>query len=78
MLPLLRNYRYTVNITSVEGRGDEEMEQAYFSNSPNLKAEIYQHSDPALTNVMYDGQYYIAWDPGEFEFTRETRDSMIR
>ncbi|MCD7901977.1 MAG: fimbrial protein [Bacteroides sp.] len=72
-IPLLRNYRYDVQIKGVQGRGYTEQEDAYKARSQNLEVKILTYQDGAQTNVMYDGQYYLAWDPKEFDFSREAR-----
>ncbi|MCD7970087.1 MAG: FimB/Mfa2 family fimbrial subunit [Alistipes sp.] len=70
-LPLLRNYRYNLEIVRVGGRGYSSAEEAYKSKAQNLIVRIHTHSDASLTNVMYDGQYWLAWDPDRFELDKE-------
>lgn len=74
-LPLLRNYRYNAVITHVGGRGYESAEEAYKSTAQNLIVQIYTHSDATLTNVMYDGQYWLAWDPDKIELNKEVHSA---
>ncbi len=70
-LPLLRNYRYTFEIVKVGGRGYATPDEAYKSKALNLTVRVHTHSDATLTNVMYDGQYWLAWDPDKFEMDKE-------
>ncbi|MCD7901972.1 MAG: FimB/Mfa2 family fimbrial subunit [Bacteroides sp.] len=72
-ISLLRNYRYEVKITGVQGRGYADKNEAYTARSQNLEVEIFTYQDGSLTNIMYDGQYFLAWNPKEFEFSREAR-----
>ncbi|MCD8173211.1 MAG: fimbrial protein [Alistipes sp.] len=70
-LPLLRNHRFNFEIIGVEGRGYATADEAYRSKGSNLIVRLHTHDDTSLTNIMYDGQYWLAWDPDKFELYRE-------
>lgn len=70
-LPLMRNHRFNFEIIGVEGRGYATADEAYSSAASNLIVRLHSHDDTSLTNILYDGQYWLAWDPDKFEFYRE-------
>jgi hypothetical protein len=54
-LDLLRNYRYTMNITNVTGRGYATPEEAFVSRAVNMKAEILLWNQVSMGNIVFDG-----------------------
>jgi hypothetical protein len=61
-LPVLRNHRYKVNITSVHGRGYDTPLEAFNAMGVNTNLKVVITSDARLTNVDYDGQYMLGVD----------------
>ncbi len=60
-MPLYRNHKYTVNITSVEGIGYETFESALHSSTvlSNLKTTILVVDMAGINNIVYDGQFFM-------------------
>lgn len=61
-LNILRNYRYVVNIVAVQGRGHATVAEAFSSKAVNMTANVLTWNQPALSNVVFDGQYSLATD----------------
>ena len=61
-LDLLRNHQYVINITAVRGRGHATAEEAFTSQSVNMTANILAWNQPAMDNVVFDGQNVLATD----------------
>jgi len=59
-LPLLRNHIYNVTITKVDGPGYRDEEDAYKSLPENIETEIVKWNASDMTNIIFDGQYYIS------------------
>ncbi len=60
-MPLLRNYRYEVSITSVEGRGYDTFEEALASYTvpSNLKTRILSYDMGVIKEINFNGQYML-------------------
>jgi hypothetical protein len=61
-LPVLRNHRYKINITSVHGRGYDTPLDAFKAMGINTNLKVVITSDARVTNVVYDGQYMLGVD----------------
>ncbi|MCC8199243.1 MAG: hypothetical protein LIP06_11885 [Tannerellaceae bacterium] len=59
-LDILRNHIYNVTITKVDGPGYRDKEDAYKSLPENIETEIIQWDASEMTNIIFDGQYYIS------------------
>lgn len=70
-LPLLRNHRYLVNITAVEGPGFDTEEEAKKGPAANLMYNVVVWSESTMGNVQYDGQYMLGVSEDHFTFYRE-------
>ncbi|MDR2468927.1 MAG: FimB/Mfa2 family fimbrial subunit [Tannerella sp.] len=70
---ILRNHHYMVNIVRVKGRGYATPEEAFAARPVNMVAEILDWDDGQMGDVVFDGQYMLAVNRGEFEFTSEAR-----
>lgn len=66
-LPILRNHRYRVNITTVHGPGHTSPALAFAATglNSNLAVEITDTNEE-LTEFVYDGQYALGVGKGEF------------
>ena len=60
-MPLYRNHKYVVSITSVEGIGYETFESALHSSTvlSNLKTTILVVDMAGINNIVYDGQFFM-------------------
>lgn len=70
-LPLLRNYRYLVNITNVNGPGFDKEEDAQKGPAANIMYDVVVWSESTMSNVQYDGQYMLGVSNDRFTFYRE-------
>lgn len=75
-LPLLRNHRYEVQITNVNGPGFSGETEAFNSRPINIKKDILI-VDESLTDITYDGQYMLAFGENDIVLTRELTRSGI-
>lgn len=58
-LPLLRNHRYKINITSIRGKGFDTEEEAAKSTAANIDYNVTVWNESEVTKVVYDGQYML-------------------
>lgn len=77
-LDILRNHRYRVNITSVDGPGYKTEPEAFSSRPINIKSEITVWNETPISNVVFDGQYVMGVSQEEFTFSREALDVTSR
>lgn len=66
-LPLLRNYKYTVNIISVGGAGYATMKDALNNIPMNIEVELAKLNDGGFTVISTDGQYILALATDQIE-----------
>lgn len=69
-LDILRNHRYRVNITSVDGPGYKTEQEAFSSRPINIKSEITVWNETPISNVVFDGQYVLGVSQGKFDLTK--------
>ncbi|NDV60270.1 BACON domain-containing protein [Bacteroides sp. 519] len=62
-LDIIRNHRYTINITKVNGSGYDTKEIAFKSRPINMEAEIVEWEEGQVGDVIFDGQYYLSVNP---------------
>jgi hypothetical protein len=55
----------------VKARGHEDPEEAFNSKSVNMEAEILRWDESGMTNIAFDGQYYLSVSKNTFSFSRE-------
>lgn len=70
-LDVLRNHKYTVNITGVSGSGYKDAETAFKSEPVNIEASVLTWSGVGMNIVTTDGQYTLAVDKDEYTFNKE-------
>lgn len=70
-LPLLRNYRYLVNINNVNGPGFDKEEDAQKGPAANIMYDVVVWNESTMSNVQYDGQYMLGVSDDDFTFYRE-------
>lgn len=70
-LDILRNHRYKVNITSVDGPGYETEEEAFKSKPINIEAEIIAWDEADMNDITSDGQYQLTVDKTEITLYQE-------
>lgn len=58
-LPLLRNYRYKVDIQNIGGLGFDKEEDAMKGPSANIMYNVLVWDESEMSNVKYDGQYML-------------------
>ena len=58
-LPLLRNYRYKVDIRNIGGLGFDNEEEAKKGPSANIMYNVLVWDESEMSNVKYDGQYML-------------------
>lgn len=58
-LPLLRNYRYKVDIRNIGGLGFESEDEAKKGPAANIMYNVVVWDESTLSNVVYDGQYML-------------------
>jgi hypothetical protein len=61
-LPLLRNHRYTVSITSVSGAGCLSAADAFANPPTYLTTDIAMQAESDNYNVLFDGNTYLSVD----------------
>lgn len=58
-LPLLRNYRYKVDIQNIGGLGFDSEDDAKNGPSANIMYNVLVWDESEMSNVKYDGQYML-------------------
>lgn len=58
-LPLLRNYRYKVDIKNIGGLGFDNEDDAKEGPSANIMYNVLVWDESQMSNVKYDGQYML-------------------
>ena len=58
-LPLLRNYRYKVDIKNIGGLGFDNEDDAKKGPSANIMYNVLVWDESEMSNVKYDGQYML-------------------
>lgn len=66
-LPLLRNYKYSVNIISVGGAGYASINDARNNIPMNMEVELAKLNDGGLTVISTDSQYILALATDQIE-----------
>ena len=69
LLDVLRNHLYRFSITDVSGPGYSSVKEAYEALPMNItsKADVVNDGSD-FGNIIFDDNYYIAYNPGEFTF----------
>lgn len=65
-LPLLRNFRYKINITKIGGPGFDTIEDAQKGSAADIQYNVFVISEDDLGEVMYDGKYTLSVTEKEF------------
>lgn len=65
-LPILRNYRYKVNITKIGGPGFDSLADAQKGSAADIQYNVLALSEHELGDVMYDGKYMLSVTESEF------------
>lgn len=65
-LPLLRNFRYKINITKIGGPGFDSIEDAQKGSAADIQYNVFVISEDDLGEVMYDGKYTLSVTEKEF------------
>lgn len=70
-LPLLRNYRYVVDITEASGIGYEYSTDALaaYSVISNLKVRLMCYDEGEVGDIVFNGQYYLGVGSAEVELS---------
>lgn len=65
-LPLLRNFRYKINITKIGGPGFDSITDAQKGSAADIQYNVFVISEDDLGEVMYDGKYTLSVTEKEF------------
>ncbi len=77
-LDILRNHRYLVNITSIDGEGYPTEAEAFGSDPLNMDGGVLQWNEGDLGDITFDGQNYLAVRPSsELEYYMEAETQSI-
>lgn len=78
-MPLLRNYKYEIDITRAEGIGYSSIQDAInsYTVSSNLKTRILWYDEAKAKDISYNGQYMLALTDDSFLFEPGTTDMPI-
>lgn len=66
---LLRNHKYTLNITEVNGVGYETPEEAFLGKKYGVNVEVESWNMSEMAEVVVDEEYYLKVSKGHFEIT---------
>ncbi|MGI6074481.1 MAG: hypothetical protein ACOYEA_07575 [Fermentimonas sp.] len=69
-LDIIRNHRYLVNITAIEGPGFDKVEEAQKGPAANIMYNVLVWEESTLTNVLYDGEYMLGVSEKEITFDK--------
>lgn len=72
-MPILRNYRYIVDVKKVLGKGYDTIDEAKKHKSVlnNLNYTIHMVDEGAYCNIVYDNEYYLAVSTDKVVFPME-------
>lgn len=73
LMNVLRNHLYQFNISGVSGAGYPDVETAYKSLAMNMTVDILEWNESEIGEIVFDGQYMLAVNQGEFFFDRDPR-----
>ena len=78
-LPLLRNYRYVVDITEASGIGYEYSTDALaaYSVMSNLKVRLMCYDEGEVGDIVFNGQYYLGIGEAETELSAGTAGGAV-
>ncbi|NDV84982.1 BACON domain-containing protein, partial [Bacteroides sp. 51] len=76
-LDVLRNHKYTINITKVSGSGYETPDIAFRSGPVNIEASVLTWNGVGMNILTTDGQYTLAVDKDEYTFNKEAVTSKV-
>lgn len=71
---ILRNFRYTINIKSINGAGHNTPEIALASKPIGMTVDIIIQND-RTNNIIYDGQNYLSVDKDQMAQYKSTDDA---
>lgn len=71
---ILRNFRYTINIKSINGAGHNTPEIALASKPIGMTVDIIIQND-RTNNIIYDGQNYLSIDKDQMAQYKSTDDA---
>lgn len=70
-LNVLRNHRYTFNITKVSAPGYSDAATAFGSAPINIEAGVLSWNEAGMNNVAFDGQYMLSVNQNSFTLPYE-------
>lgn len=70
-LPLLRNYRYKVDIQNIGGLGFDKEDDAKKGPSANIMYNVLVWDESEMSNVVYDGQYMLGVNDDKLTFYKD-------
>jgi hypothetical protein len=65
-LDILRNHKYTFNITDVKGHGYPTPEEAFELRPFNMNTEIFVTDENDMTDIVFNGQYMLGVNKSHF------------
>ncbi len=70
-LDVLRNHQYIFSINKVSGAGFDDPDTAFESAPVNIEANVLEWNDAQMSEIVFDGQHFLAVTPGEFSFYKD-------
>jgi hypothetical protein len=74
-LDILRNHKYTFNITQVKGNGYASAEEACAAKPFNMESEILVWDDGEIRDIVFNGQYMLGVNQSKFVLNAEATSS---
>ncbi|GAB6118859.1 FimB/Mfa2 family fimbrial subunit [Dysgonomonas termitidis] len=75
-LDLLRNHKYTVQITDMLGSGEATAEAA-FNSAPVNTVKIIEYDESAITDIVFNNNYMLGVSTGEFNLSGSAGNSTL-
>lgn len=78
-IPLIRNYRYLINIKGVRRQGYSTLDEAYQAEAANMTHEIILNDLYELTEFEFNGQYTLAVGEGKknVDWKEQTAEILV-
>ena len=74
---VVRNFRYLVNIKSVNGPGYADAQTAFNSAPKNIEYDITVIEEGDMNDITFDGRYQLAVDRSTLDFFRSPSTSVV-
>lgn len=71
---ILRNHCYELTVLKILGNGSPSEEEAYNSVGMNLEIEVMEWDESNMSNIVFEGKYYLKVNQSHFRLDREHKD----